>query len=342
MTIFTELNPIAIAGSGPSGTAAAIWLAQMGFRVVIVERESFPRYHPGETLHPGIEPLLLQLGVAEEVLAAGFLRHEGNWVKWEGEGQFVPFGADEKGNWQGFQAWRADFDAILLQRAIALGVEVRQPCRVLQPIISENRIRGIVTSEGELPASFVIDAAGGQHWLAKQLKLPIHTYSPKLIAYFGYVEGECPSRDRTPAIIADECGWTWTAKVRSQLYQWTRLSLTGEAIEKDWLPPEFQALKPTKTGAADVTWRIVSDCGGFGYFLVGDAAAVLDPASSHGVLKAIMSGIMAAHSIAHIAKGAIEQQVIQAYNQWMNNWFETDIAKLKQFYAMLPNPPEWV
>ena len=89
--------PVVIIGSGPAGTAAAISLAQKGLAAVIIERESFPRHHPGETLHPGIEPLLRQLAVAEEVLSAGFLRHEGNWVQWEGEGRFVPFGADATG-----------------------------------------------------------------------------------------------------------------------------------------------------------------------------------------------------------------------------------------------------
>jgi flavin-dependent dehydrogenase len=48
---------------------------------------------------------------------------------------------------------------------------------------------------------------------------------------------------------------------------------------------------------ADVTWRIISPAAGPGFFLVGDAVAVLDPASSHGVLKALMTGMMAAHLI---------------------------------------------
>jgi len=336
------LNAIII-GSGPSGLAAAILLAQMGLRVIIVDRKPFPRDRPGETLHPGIEPLLKQLGVADRVLSADFLRHEGNWVKWQGEPQFVPFGGDEAGQWRGFQAWRADFDAILLDRAIALGVEVRQPCRALQPIISANRIAGIETSDGYLRSSFVIDAAGGGHWLARHLKLPINTYSPRLIAYFGYVEGDCSIRDDAPAIVADKDGWTWTARVRPHLYQWTRLPFSNQPIEKNWIPEEFDGLKPKgKTSAADVTWRVVPACAGSGYFIVGDAAAVLDPASSHGVLKAIMSGMMAAHLIIQIVKGAIELEAIQAYREWVDNWFGHDIARLRELYAILPNPPHWL
>lgn len=336
-------SEVVIIGSGPSGSAAAIWCAQIGLSVVIIEREQFPRERPGETLHPGIEPLLRQLGVAE-LLKAGFLRHEGNWIQWEGKKQFVPFGTDDTGVWQGFQLWRADFDAILLNRAKELGAKVLQPCRASQLIVSENRVIGVVTSEGPLQSSFVIDAAGGQHWLARQLGLKIKCYSPRLIAHYGYAEGECPIRDHAPAIVADKQGWTWTARILPQLYQWTRLCFDNERIDRDWMPAEFFGLKPRgKTRGADVTWRTVTAPAGLGYFVVGDAATVLDPASSHGVLKAIMSGIMAGYLITQIFNdGQLEYKATQNYCQWIHNWFQHDIDKLKTLYAILPTPPTWI
>ncbi len=335
---------VAIAGSGPGGTAAAIALAQQGFRVAIVEAEPFPRHHPGETLHPGIEPLLQQLGVGSRLLSAGFLRHPGNWIQWEGSPRFEPFGSDETGPWQGFQAWRADFDTILRDRAVELGVKVHQPCRALHPIVSQNRVTGIATNQGEIKAKFAIDATGNRQWLAKQLKLAIHPFSPPLIAHYGYVQGDCPIRDDAPAIVANNSGWVWTAKVRPHLYQWTRLDFTPKPLEKHWHPPEFQTLKPWgKPAAADVTWRQVSPPAGPGYFLVGDAATVLDPASSHGVLKAVMSGMMAAHLITQLLQGkAFEGKVMAGYSQWMETWFKKDIETLKTLYALLPNAPDWV
>lgn len=333
-----------VIGSGPAGAATAIGLAQMGLRAIAIEAEQFPRDRPGETLHPGIEPLLKQLGVGDRVLSAGFLRHTGNWVQWEGDRRFDAFGADEWGAWRGFQAWRADFDTLLRDRALELGVEIRQPCRALHPIVNSNRVVGIETDRGFIKARFAIDASGSRQWLAKQLNLPIHKFSPRLIAHYGYVEGDCPIRDDAPAIVADNTGWTWTAKVRPQLYQWTRLSFTNQPLEKDWIPEEFYGLKPWgKALAADVTWRIVSQPAGLGYFLVGDAAAILDPASSHGVLKAIMSGIMTAHCISQILhRRQFENQVIQGYSQWVKNWFKTDVEKLRETYALLPNAPDWV
>lgn len=333
-------NPdVTIIGSGPAGAAAAILCALNGLRVVVIEAEQFPRDRPGETLHPGIEPLLQQLGVTEELNKAGFLRHEGNWVQWEGKRHFVPFGSDESGQWLGFQAWRADFDAILLHRAISLGVDVRQPCRALRPIVTHNRVSGVVTSDGELQSSFLIDASGRRQWLAQKMNLKINTYSPRLIARFGYVTGTCPARDASPAIVAHNNGWYWTARVRPNVYQWTQLSFDNVALKSDWIPEEFQGLKPMgKPNGADVTWRSISQPGGAGYFLVGDAAAVLDPASSHGVLKAIMSGMMAAHSITQVMNaGQKEDSIILGYCKWIGDWFEHDVEKLNQLYSLLPS-----
>ncbi|KAB8333992.1 FAD-dependent oxidoreductase [Scytonema tolypothrichoides VB-61278] len=331
-------SDVLIIGSGPAGSAAAIASAQRGLRVILIEREQFPRSHPGETLHPGVEPLLKQLGIIKPVLAAGFLRHTGNWVQWEAERHFVPFGEDDSGAWLGFQAWRADFDTILLNQAKALGVEVLQPCQALRLLVEGDRVVGVETSLGTLTASKVVDATGSHHWLARQLELQINYHSPRRIVYYGYACGECPVRDDAPAIVADSGGWTWTARVQPQLYQWTRLWLVEQKIPKDWLPDEFHGLKiHQKMQAADVTWRIVSQPAGSGYFMVGDAAMVLDPASSHGVLKAIMSGIMAGHLItAELLGGLSPAQAIQHYCQWIYNWFEHDVEKLSKLYAILP------
>ncbi|MBD2439599.1 NAD(P)/FAD-dependent oxidoreductase [Nostoc sp. FACHB-110] len=329
-------NPdVLVVGGGPAGCASAITCAQLGLKVVLIESRPFPRTHPGETLHPGVEPLLKQLGVLEQVLEAGFLRHTGNWVQWSGAREFVRFGADDSGVWLGFQAWRADFDAILLHQAKAIGVKVLQPCYASHLLMDGCRVIGVETSLGTFRAAKIIDAAGSNHWLAQKLGLEIRYHSPRLIAYYGYVAGECSARDIAPAIVADSCGWTWTAKVRPQLYQWTRLSLGKQKIPQDWLPNEFVGLKiAQKMRASDVSWRIVRQSAGNGYFIVGDAAMTLDPTSSHGVLKAIMSGIWVGHSIASEFLGNLtERQAIEQYCLWIHNWFQHDVKNLTQLYS---------
>ena len=335
---------VAVVGAGPAGAAAAISCAYAGLEVVILDHEPFPRHRPGETLHPGIVSPLSELGVVERVLRAGFPRHEGLWVCWGGEPRFVPYGADSSGPWRGLQAWRAEFDSMLLGQARQLGAKILQPCRALDPVVSSGRVCGIETTEDPLEARFVIDAAGDRHWLARRLALTIERHSPRLIARYGYVDGACPGRDEAPSLVADPDGWSWTARVRPRRYAWTRLSIRESKGKRHLQPPEElrgNGLRPWgKVRGADVSWRVVVPAAGSGYFLVGDAAAVLDPASSHGVLKAIMSGMMAAHHVTQVVHhDASESLAAQVYSHWIRRWFDHDVAGLRVLYARLPGSP---
>jgi flavin-dependent dehydrogenase len=335
---------VVIVGGGPAGSAAALWCARQGLRVVLVEREAFPRHRPGETLPPGVEPLFAQLGVAAAVLAAGFSRHLGTWVSWSGPRRFDPFGLESRGSWYGFQAPREQLDRILLDAVSGPNAVVRQPSRALHPLHDRGRVIGVATTDGPLFARWVIDASGGTHWLTRRLGIPLQFASPRLIARYGYVTGDCPERDDAPEIAADETGWFWSARIAPGLYHWTRLSLSEHDPLRGHPPEALARLMPVgRTRGANVTWRIVSQPAGPGYVCVGDAAAVLDPASSHGVLKGLMSGMMAVHVISQVTSGnATVVAATEAYSDWLREWFQTDSKELRRMYRELPHPPSWV
>lgn len=318
---------VVVVGAGPAGTAAAIALAEAGYGCVIVERFTFPRHRPGETLHPGIQPLMAQLGCEREFLDAGFVRFPGIYVESKGETQLNEFGSDENGPWLGFQAWREDFDQILMNRCHALGVQVHQPCRAVRPLFDGNRVVGVETSDGPILARFTVDAAGGRHWLANQLRLPIEKFSPKLFARYGYSEVR-PTESPLPRFVVNKTGWTWYAQVRDELYHSTRTSICPED-SSDTCP----AQTTESERGADVTWRCVRDAAGPGYFLLGDAAAVLDPASSHGVLRALMSGIMAANVVERVVTSPHdERRLATGYCDWWHDWFHHDRQQLRNWY----------
>jgi flavin-dependent dehydrogenase len=323
---------VIIIGGGPAGSCAAIRCAELGLHTILLERELFPRDRPGESLHPGFETLLQQLGVLDAILAAGFLRFDGNWVECKGSTVFEAFKPTSTGATRGLQAWRQEFDAILLERARQMGAEIVQPGRALRPIVEKSRVVGVETETGKLESGFVIDAAGRGNWLARHLNLEIQTRSPRLIAHFAYMEGECPARDDNPGFFVDAAGWTWTARVHPGLYNWTRLNVEDNAIDQNFSPAEFASLRQVgRVQTADVTWRLVPQCAGAGYFLCGDAAAVLDPTSSHGVVKAIMSGAHAADMIVQITRGEkAAPEAAAAFRQIFSTWFEHDVARLKQ------------
>jgi flavin-dependent dehydrogenase len=293
-------------------------------------------------LHPGIEPLLDSLGVKDNILAAGFLRHAGHKVKW-GEADpelIVTYGQDSNGRWQAFQAWRDRFDMILMNRAKQIGVCVMQPCRVRRVLTQQRRVCGVDTDLGQLNANFVIDAAGDRHWLAKQLRLTVNQRSPFLSADYGYVLHAASSRS-LPKLEATKDGWTWIAPAKLGVWSWTRLSFCRKPGGEG--PPEcFRFYEATeRSGGANVTWRQVRPAAGPGYFIVGDAAVVLDPASSHGVLRAIMSGIMAANTIVRIRRGFSETAAMRNFVEWISNWFNHDLETLTALYRSHPSRPSW-
>lgn len=328
-----------VLGGGPAGAAAAIAAAMRGLRVVLCERLPAGRDRPGETLHPGIAPLLGQLGLGDALAAVTGARHRGIWIAWGGPRRFEPFGEDADGPWQGFQVWRADFDTMLLDRARALGVRLCQPCAVTGVLGDAARVEGVMTSAGALRAPVTLDATGAARLLGRALGVASPARSPRLHARYGYAAGSCAARDDAPALTGDAAGWTWTARVRPGLYQWTRLAFAGQTAA-DWRPAEFAALSPVgRSRGADVTWRLAAPSAGPGWFLIGDAAAMLDPTSSHGVQRAIMSGIMAAHLAVPVLDGrAPAGEAAAAYHDWLSGWFAADCARLGQFYADLGAP----
>ena len=336
---------VVVIGGGPAGCAAAITAAQKGLDVVLVERLVFPRDRPGETLPPGVEPLFRQLGVWEEVESAGFIRHPGQWVAWAGESKFAGFGGPEAEPWRGFQAWRAVLDALLLRRVIAVGVKVWQPCAGVSPVMEDGRVVGVVTDRGEVRARYVIDATGGGGWLVRKLGLLVERRSPRLLANYGYVETERAAEWFVPRLRSTAAGWMWMAQVRPETVAWTQLSFSGR---RGGVPAGLAELADARRVAvggasADVTWRLAGEAAGPGWFLAGDAALVLDPASSHGVLRALMSGMMAAHLSAQVCRDGMDEKAAEAwYSGWVRAWFEHDAEQLGNFYRQLAVPPAWL
>ena len=115
---------IVIVGGGPSGAAAAITARSYGFRVVVLEREVGAKMRPGEAAHPGIEPLLLRLGVLDAVSAADFVRYEGHWVARALAATTPPLGRQRRLTWRPHAGRRLDAGDIGQVQSTDTGTEV--------------------------------------------------------------------------------------------------------------------------------------------------------------------------------------------------------------------------
>src|SRR5436853_1203952 len=63
-----------VIGCGPAGSAASTVLTQHGRKVIVLEKEKFPRYHIGESLLPFTNQQLVRLGLHEKMKNSNFVK----------------------------------------------------------------------------------------------------------------------------------------------------------------------------------------------------------------------------------------------------------------------------
>jgi flavin-dependent dehydrogenase len=324
---------LVIVGGGPAGLATAIAAAGRGVDVLLLDHQAPDAEQPGETLPPGAEALLRELGVLSEVEAAAPVRHDGHWHKQAGERRFARFGADVNGPWRGYQICRSTLRCILRQRADSLGVMMHS-ARALRPILDGAAIVGVETSDGAMASHLLVDASGTSHWLARARDETIEIASPRLIAWYGWAASSRASTYARPVLETNGTGWSWIAQIDDGLCAWVRLDRSGGA-RRLAMPRALRGFEPIgRPRGADVTWRIAPHQGGDGFLRVGDAGALLDPSSSHGVLRALMTGQAAAHLANRILRqGVAWEPEVAAYDRWIRSAFLRDMAALRTLYG---------
>ena len=126
---------VVVVGGGPAGSSAGSWLARAGHRVVILERDTFPRFHIGESLLASANDVLDAIGANDLVRGAGYPEKWGaSFMSADGlVDRYADF-ADAPGvpQPQTWQVPREHFDHLLLKHAAASGAEVRERHRALE------------------------------------------------------------------------------------------------------------------------------------------------------------------------------------------------------------------
>jgi flavin-dependent dehydrogenase len=286
---------------------------------------------PGETVHPGAETLFKALGIDDRIDRACTIRHLGHRVYWEGRLRFQAFGSDRKGPWRGFQIARPKLNSILHDRATSLGVRIIDAW-ARTPLWDGARLSGLETTAGLFRTQYIVDASGRVGWLARRARLEIRRTSPPLVAWFGWAESERASRFAEPLLSADEHGWSWIAQIDRNVCAWTRLVFWGRAQVPKALDG-FRGL--TRTRGADVTWRSVEAAAGPGFFVAGDAAVTFDPLASHGVIRAMMTGMAAADCIDRILhRNEPEAAHLAGFSRWLKDWEIHDRQELVRLYSV--------
>src|SRR5262245_33063931 len=149
-----------------------------GHRVLVLEREKFPRYHIGESLITGSLPALEELGLRERLDQMGFTKKYGGTLLWGKSQGTWDFRFTESSNYEySYQVRRADFDSVLLTRARELGAYVIEEATVKEPIFDGERVIGVSytqkggTEKRTATCRLLVDASGQSHILARHFDL---------------------------------------------------------------------------------------------------------------------------------------------------------------------------
>jgi len=317
---------VVVIGGGPGGAAAATMLARQGRRVLVLERELFPRHHVGESLVGGVFPLFRELGVAERLAEVGFMQKRGSTHIW---GQSLEpwslyFNREKPEEAYSYQVERSTFDQVLLDHAESCGAEVWRGASAVDVSFDDpNDVKVSYRSRdgerGTARGTFLIDASGQRRFMAQHMQLVRAAFDPffRNLAVYQYFRGHrlLDGVNRYNLFLeAFAGGWFWYIPLH------TGEVSVGAVIGQDSLPalrtdgPDrflaaqiertriVRRLLESATPSSDT--RVINNFsyevdrfGGDRFVLVGDAACFTDPMFASGVYLALRSGIQAATAL---------------------------------------------
>lgn len=310
-------HDIAIIGGGPAGSTAAILLAKRGWKVVVCEKEAFPRFKIGESLLPHSMQTLDELGVREHLEKHAFIKHGGEIATDCGQRvkRFYFEGAIQLRDRFAYQVERAWFDKMLLDQAANQGVEIRQPCPVEGVAFDEKGVT-LRTASGEIRARYVLDCSGrnsvvGQHFDLRQ-KYP-HLQKFSVFSHFEGVQRDegrdgtltrlirggrhwfwmipLDERRTSVGLVCDQADFRAAKKSPEQMLEDT---IAASPLMRDRMAGARRTMDVHAVG--DYSYRN-AQLHGARWLLVGDAAGFIDPIFSTGVFLAIHSAEKAAHAV---------------------------------------------
>ena len=313
-----------VLGGGPAGATAAAVLAGKGRRVLVVERERFPRYKVGESLLPYCYFPLERIGMIEKLRDSAFVKkYSVQFAAIDGRVS-APFYFFQHLDHPASQTWqvvRSEFDRMMLDNAVERGARVWTGATAKRVLMDGGRCEGLlVEKDGEtfpVRAPVTIDCGGRHGFAATQLgwvvpdprlnKVSIWTYYRGALRDEGYDEGA------TTVAYLPEKGWFWYIPLPGDIVS------VGVVAERDYLYRDGKDLATVferevqanrwiadhlAPGVRCEPMRVTAEysyrsryCAADGLVLAGDAFAFLDPVFSSGVLLALLGGERAALAV---------------------------------------------
>ncbi|KAB7847848.1 tryptophan 7-halogenase [Streptomyces mobaraensis NBRC 13819 = DSM 40847] len=340
-----------VIGGGPAGSTAASLLSKAGMSVKLLERETFPRYHIGESIASSCRTIVDLVGALDEVDSRGYTVKNGVLLRWGKEDWAIDwpkiFGPDVR-SWQ---VDRDDFDHVLLKNAVKQGADVTEGVTVKRVLFDGDRAVGAEWTDpdsGELVSEefdYVIDASGRTGVISRHLKNRQPHEIFRNVAIWGYWQGGSllpTSPTGGINVIGAPDGWYWVIPLRGDRYSVGFVCHQDRFLERRKEHDDLEAMlaslvqeNPTvrdlmAEGEYQPGVRVEQDFSyvadsfhGPGYYLAGDAACFLDPLLSTGVHLALYSGMLAATSVlATVNEDVTEKEAGAFYESLYRNAYQ--------------------
>ena len=366
---------VAIIGGGPAGSTAATLLAKAGRRVIVFEREKFPRFHIGESLLPFSMQTFDRLGVREKLDATFMPKYGGEITAacgTKGAKFYFKDGFRSQRD-RAYQVTRSEFDKLLLDHSRENGAEVREETEVTKLEFADDRVKIEIEAPGgaksKIEARYLLDCSGRQTILGSLFNLK-RTYDHlQKFSVFAHYEGVDRYAGKDGTLIRMVRGldrWFWTIPLTE-----TRTSvgvvMDTAAFRKEKLSPEialekFIAEQPLMVermkdaarvtpvySASDFSYRNTR-LDGDRWLLAGDAAGFIDPVFSSGVFLAIMSAERAADTLEEVLRDESKRRrafrkyshdvnrIMDIYLTFVNSWYQRG----KEFLEVFLSPSDTV
>jgi flavin-dependent dehydrogenase len=226
-----SIHDVIIIGGGPAGCAAAIELLRRsrargrGHDVVVIERDTYPRFHIGESMLPGTWDLIEQLGLADAISQIPHVpKFGGEFGMGDGsESTRFMFGNGLREYFaETLNIERSIFDQIFIDEARKQGADVRQGVSVKQiDNLADGDVR-VTTTDGPLRGRYIIDASGQNSVIGRHLGTRRAIDDPrfKKVAYYEHFENVRRldgKEEGHPAIAMCEEGWFWLIPINERI-----------------------------------------------------------------------------------------------------------------------------
>ncbi len=348
---------VLIFGGGPGGATAALALAKRGLSVAVLEKDSHPRFHIGESLLPRLLPLIEELGLADRIDGLPHLDKYGATFQMANADEPARMRFDESllPGTPTLNVERASFDKMLLDAAREAGAEVfeQTPVKRIERLGADGC--EVVTPAGRFAGRMCIDASGhgtviGRHFDRRR---PVADENLRRVAYFEHfehVDMPCGADTGSPLLVLCDEGWFWMIGIDPQRTSIGFVARPG--LNKQVGVPANEMLRWAIDRAPVVRERMAEAVGpetnrtladfsyscapfaGPGYFLVGDAACFLDPIFSTGVTLAMMSGNEAAGHAAELLAGRGRgKRAIRQYEAFVKDSTAIFFKLIRRYYA---------